>query len=323
MLYNNYNAINKHERREIWNGIDVILEAKTTNSKLDTNKVTKDNPFMQLLNYLRIFKLNYGFLTNGQQWCLIDNSKLTAEKRYLFFDLNRIITDNKFNYFELFWQIFHADNFKKSLNNQSNILFHEQNSEQYRIKLENNLKNLIYGFDGEYSFFEEIGKALYNSTAIDQKFDFATIFENTLYLEFRLLFLAYLEDKYSKLLNKHEGYEPISLWNIYNQIDSESIRHTGWARLKRLFKILNSGEIESSIPLINGGLFDPIKATLLENTFVFNNILLKRILQNLLEDKDGYKRDFSSISPSHLGSIYEGLLEFQFRIDNKPTWVWR
>jgi hypothetical protein len=57
ILYKKYVSINNNERHGIWDGVDVILETKKINTKLDTNKVTRDNPFMQMMDYFQILKV--------------------------------------------------------------------------------------------------------------------------------------------------------------------------------------------------------------------------------------------------------------------------
>ncbi len=90
-------------------------------------------------------------------------------------------------------------------------------------------------------------------------------------------------------------------------------------KLCSLFDILDKGSIPLRIPLLNGGLFNQDKAKLITND-LFTNEDLYKILSNLLINSslEGY-RDFKTLSTKHIGSIYEALLEFEFKIAQEQT----
>ena len=91
---------------------------------------------------------------------------------------------------------------------------------------------------------------------------------------------------------------------------------SGYKKLKDLFTILNDGEYDIDIPLLNGGLFDYKKAELLTTIKLINNEQLLFILESLLmADEEGiFERDFKSLSVKHIGYIYENLLDFDFKL---------
>jgi type II restriction/modification system DNA methylase subunit YeeA len=101
------------------------------------------------------------------------------------------------------------------------------------------------------------------------------------------------------------------------KIERDSL-HDGFFALKHLFEILDEGAEDIDIPLFNGGLFDPARAPLLLTPKIFTNAQLRIILEKLLykthrgETLFDTRRDFKNMSVSHLGRIYEGLLEFRF-----------
>ena len=88
--------------------------------------------------------------------------------------------------------------------------------------------------------------------------------------------------------------------------------------LKTLFAVLNDGAEDIDIPLFNGGLFDPARAPLLTAPKIINNAELCTLLEKLLykthrgDTLFDTPRDFKNMSVTHLGRIYEGLLEFRF-----------
>jgi hypothetical protein len=90
--------------------------------------------------------------------------------------------------------------------------------------------------------------------------------------------------------------------------------------LRQLFVILDKGAEEIDIPLFNGGLFNPSRAPLLNLSKLFDNqtlyVIIRGLLYKELENTAPWKdrRDYKNMSVTHLGRIYEGLLEYTFDI---------
>jgi len=92
-----------------------------------------------------------------------------------------------------------------------------------------------------------------------------------------------------------------------------------WNRLKNLFSLINEGSESRGIPKealfvppYNGSLFNPIKHEFLERCAVGDSYLARVI--DLLSRSNGGFIDYSTLDIRHLGSIYEGLLEFKLKI---------
>jgi hypothetical protein len=190
------------------------------------------------------------------------------------------------------------------------------------VAVEENLKAVIYGYEGEDSLFELIGKALYQANAQPQPPTLDTVYENSIVLLFRLLFVVYFEDKNRELLALHPFYNEHSLQALHQQLRRDVAQrpqqHNGMLALRQLFRMLDQGEGDIDVPLFNGGLFDPQRAPLLKAAKIFDNRTLLSILDKLLfqthrgDTLFDTRRDFKNMSVTHLGRIYEGLLEFRF-----------
>ncbi|MDR0467279.1 MAG: restriction endonuclease [Campylobacteraceae bacterium] len=319
-LKKEYENIEKDERLSTNKNIVVFCESKAYTVEIDNNRV-KDNPHFQLINYLNNLNVRYGFLTNGRKWRFYDNSKKTSQKTFYEIDLEKIVLDDDVEAFKYFYFIFKKDNFSK-IDKKINIEDIRKKDEEAKIDIENNLKNVIYGYDGKDSIFHKIGKAIYKA---DEKTSMEDIYENSIYFIFRLLFIAYFEDRYKNLLDMHKHYRKISLRHIYNLLQNEKDEDlTGYRALKELFKILNEGDVAIDMPLFNGGLFDQDKAKLLNNPKFMDNETLKFILDELFNYGDGqkslFKRDFKALSIAHIGNIYEGILSFRFEVVQEDTY---
>jgi type I restriction-modification system DNA methylase subunit len=305
-----------------YNAIVAICEAKEWKQKLDTGKAKRDeNPHHQLQDYLSTLRIRFGFLTNGRLWRFYDTDRITAKKTYLEFDLQAISDlqdeDEKNTALSLFSLFFGRESYDRTDSQQTSRIEQTINaSADFALEVEENLKAVIYGVNGEESIFELIGKAIHKGN-VSASLD--SVYESSVILIFRLLFIVYFEDKNRSLLNSHPSYQQHSLGMIYQQLrEKNEGLYDGFYALKNLFKVLNEGAEDIDIPLFNGGLFDPVRAPLLLTPKVFTNGQLREILEKLLfKTKRGetlfdMRRDFKNMSVSHLGRIYEGLLEFRF-----------
>jgi Type I restriction enzyme R protein N terminus (HSDR_N) len=306
--------------------ITAICESKAWNKALDTGKANREkNPHHQLQDYLSTLRVRFGFLTNGRIWRMYDTDKITAKKSFIEIDLEKLLAETdaqqKAKGLALFAFFFERDTYAKpTVSNQPRII--EQiiiASSDFTLEVEENLKAVIYGYLGEESLFEIMGRAIQKA---NPKASLDSVYENSVILLFRLLFVVYFEDKNSALLSAHPFYEKHSLKNIFESLrdltEKRAVLHDGIYALKQLFEMLDQGAEDIDVPLFNGGLFDPARAPLLLTPKIFDNAILKQLLEKLLfKTHRGTtlfesRRDFKNMSVTHLGRIYEGLLEFRF-----------
>lgn len=296
----------------------VLCEAKPAHKVLDTKKASKkDNPYIQLLEYLTYSRLPYGILTNGRQWWLIDNTRPSSAKRYIRVNLAEILEDQTLWAFRYFHFLFRKDTYAlRDDARETDIESANRREAEARVRVENDLRSVVYGTDGRNSLFERLGQALYKASKISPTpMNLKEVFEDTLYLVFRLLFIANFEDKYSEQLDAHPWYQHISLRRLHGALSGSLPDFSGWKSLKTLFGSLADGNPAMGIPLLNGGLFDDGKAPLLGLPDAIGNTTLKAVLDDLLLYQGGLlRRDYRNLSVTHLGSIYEGLLDYEFRV---------
>ena len=309
--------------------VTAICESKAWDKTLDTGRADRTfNPHHQLQDYLSTLRVRFGFLTNGRIWRVYDTDKVTAKKTYIQFDLQAICAlDNpseKTQALALFAFFFGRDTYvppasTAGASGRSAIEQAIAASADFTLAVEENLKAVIYGYAGEDSLFEIMGRAIHRA---NPKASMGQVYENSVVLLFRLLFVVYFEDKNHELLARHPFYKRFSLSHIFHSLpsptDPRRALHDGVYALKQLFEMLDEGAEDIDIPLFNGGLFDPQRAPLLLRPKIFDNATLRLILEKLLYKTDrgttlfDTRRDFKNMSVTHLGRIYEGLLEFRF-----------
>lgn len=307
--------------------IAAICESKAWGKPLDTGKANKDNPHHQLQDYLSTLRVRFGFLTNGRRWRVYDTDKISAKKSFIEFDLERLLAltdpDQKQQALALFVFFLRRETYLPPIEaGQSSAIERTlAESGEFALAVEDNLKAVIYGYSGEESLFEIMGQAIYRANA-RHKVELGAVYENSVILLFRLLFVVYFEDKNRELLASHPFYPQYSLQALYLRLRQAGPErgqlHDGVFALKQLFEMLDRGAEDIDIPLFNGGLFDPARAPLLLTPKIFDNATLLEILEKLLfrthrgNTLFDTRRDFKNMSVTHLGRIYEGLLEFRF-----------
>ncbi len=165
--------------------------------------------------------------------------------------------------------------------------------------------------------------------------------ENSLRLLYRLLFIFYAESRNLLDTNNRYYYE-LSLQRLKTEVADRldrglpllSVSYSYWEGLKNLFSLINDGSEsrripreEFYIPAYNGGLFDPEKNAFLEGKRIGDSFLARAI--DLLARSSrsagsgqgagntgkgkGFV-DYSSLEIRHLGSIYEGMLEYRLLV---------
>jgi len=159
--------------------------------------------------------------------------------------------------------------------------------------------------------------------------DLATTYEMALTVLFRLLFIAYAEDKELLPYRTNDRYKTRSLKRKARELadlkQSDNVEFdyssTHWEEFMRLCRAINNGHREWGIPEYNGGLFSEeknISAIGAElATLSVPNELFGPILMNLLVDEtlEGFGPvDFRSLGVREFGTIYEGLLENELSI---------
>ena len=143
------------------------------------------------------------------------------------------------------------------------------------------------------------------------------IYDNSLIVLYRLLFILYGESRELLPLRESASYrQNYSLDAIKHQVaedlgagrvllaDSDIL----WPRLKGLFRIIDRGNAPLSVATFNGGLFDPDRHPFIESNTVGDAHLQQAV--DKLARVGGRFVDYRDLAERHLGTIYEGLLEF-------------
>lgn len=294
-----------------------IGEAKRWGRPLDKKlKEEKDpfeiqNPSLQISRYLWLTGVKWGILTDGKYWRLYERE--TSKRLDIFYeiDLENLIENGSVEDFKYFYLFFRMNGFPLFLEKvyKSSIDYAQEVGQELKENVYQALKTLAEGF--------------LKTSAIDLKeTHLKEIHDISLILLYRILFILYAEHRNLLPLEENQLYtDSYSLdafkKEIARKLDKNvtiaTSTYSYWNRLKELFEIINNGNLELGVPPYNGGLFDPEKHKFLEEHRV-GNFYIAKAIELLCRSKDKAYIDYGSLEIRHLGSIYEGLLEYKLKI---------
>jgi type I restriction-modification system DNA methylase subunit len=302
-----------------------IADAKYWERELDLAKssdrdtFTSQNPSFQIARYLTGTKQNWGILTNGRLWRLYSSKSHLPLGNYYQVDLVQLLEEAPVEALKYFYVFFHKQALLQ-VDGKSLLDRILEGSEEYAVELEADIKERAYdvvellcrGFAADFSHTQ-----LTNATL-------KSIYDNSLTLLYRLLFVFYAEARELLPLTTNASYrENYSLRKLTHDIDeifkkgyelsTSSTQYYHY--ISNLFHLINNGDPKLGVPEYNGGLFDLAEHPFLEKHAIPDLHLIRAIYQlaRITDKKLGREVavDYNTLSERHLGSIYEGLLEFK------------
>ncbi len=340
------------------------LDRKDDSHDTETPEVT---PAFAVVDLLAKEKAPWIILTNGKLWRLYSQRAHSRATNYYEVDLDEVLGRQGFQQdiqdaFRYFWLLFRMQAFRpaeaqwqgklQSLSMLDRLLL---GSEDYAKQLGENLKNRVFTevFPVLAEGFIANMRQRSNGASDLDAAELASVFQGTLTLLYRLLFLLYAEARDLLPIQARE-YHQGSLQRIKDEIKDvagtisgeeavgqiqkgfEADSYRLWQRLKALFHVIDKGSEELSVPRYNGGLFlaerdrndhspEAEAARFLEHERIADRYLARAV--DLLARGIDPKRqdlvfvDYKSLGVRQLGSIYEGLLEFQLRIAGEKLGV--
>lgn len=287
---------------------------------------TYENPSLKIDIYLRETPPEWGILTDGQYWRLYYEKTSHKLDSYFEIDLFDVIARDDLESFKYFYLFFRREAFIKDHATakcfldrvyEGSIEYAKELGEELKQNVYEALKVLAQGFLDWQD----------NHLRPDQE-TLETIRANSLVLLYRLLFVFYAESR--GLLNKDHPYysldslkkEIADKWQRGERIEKWTPNY--WNRLKGFFGLINEGSEARGIPKkdlfippYNGGLFDPKENQFLEQK-VMGDYYLAQVIDLLARARTGGEDtgfvDYSTLDIRHLGSIYEGLLEYKLKL---------
>lgn len=197
-------------------------------------------------------------------------------------------------------------------------------SEEYAADLSSRLRERVYQ-DVVPQLARAIAKArgLRKPTA-DQ---LAETYDMALLVLFRLLFIAYAEDKELLPLHTSDAYREHSLKHMAQRLLDDRRREVAWGdedfywtEVRQLWKAVDKGNPGWSVPPYNGGLFtedgdeSAAKVAVISLPDTDFAPALSALLLDETPEGDVGPIDFRSLGVREFGTIYEGLLESELSV---------
>jgi type I restriction-modification system DNA methylase subunit len=336
-----------HKRKgtnSFYNNAFAIGEVKRWGIELDRfgrdEKDRKRNPSLQIWIYLHDVTPKWGVLSNGAKWRLYCKDRRRDD--YYEVDLPTLLAKDEpknVEDFKYFYYFFRKDAFLPSQEGDPFLDRVLRGSADYAKEIGDDLKENVY------KAMKKVAEGFFNWTQngldIQKEEARETVQKSTMLLLYRFLFLLYAEGKGLLDIGKPRYRESYSFYKLKNEVKEKQdgpmqqrylpVGTTLWFRLKDLFRLINQGseafgipKSELYVPAYNGGLFEPDKNPELEK-WVIGDALLADAIDLLSRSKVNGGRldfvDYSTLEIRHLGSIYEGLLEYKLRIADEDMVV--
>ncbi|HVB76016.1 MAG TPA: Eco57I restriction-modification methylase domain-containing protein, partial [Ktedonobacteraceae bacterium] len=290
--------------------LDQTLKSSSKNADPFTNK----NPSWQIFFYMLHSGLPWGILTNGRQWRLYHAQ--SAHRLEVFYEVDLpALLKSDLKAFMYFYTFFRRAAFDPGPLSLDAIL---SDSTDYARGVSESLREQVYDALRYVAqgFLDYPQNRLTPSPETNKQ-----IYDNSLILLYRLLFILYAEAR--DLLPLHDNAPYRSQYSL-DAIKREVVKQPWilstsgviWARLKELFNIINLGSPPLTVTTFNGGLFDPQRHPFLEK-HVVGDLSLCRAIEKLARVKLQFV-DYRDLAERHLGTIYEGLLEYTLRVATEP-----
>lgn len=273
---------------------------------------TNKNPSYQIAFYIQHSGLAWGILTNGRLWRLYHRDTAHRLDRFYEVDLPALLADNdpaRFLYFAAFFgrAAFEDGPLGVAALLKESADYAQGVGETLKAQVYEALRHLAQGF------LDYPGNRLDRDDPATRK----AIYDNALIVLYRLLFVLYAEARELLPVRRSGMYrDTYSLHAITRDIaagvrlDRQLLPGTAtlWPRLAALFDIIDAGSPPLGVATFNGGLFDPARHPFLTRHTVGDARLHAAI--DKLARVAGEFVDFRDLAERHLGTVYEGLLEF-------------
>jgi hypothetical protein len=217
-------------------------------------------------------------------------------------------------------------------------------SKNFATGLSERLRDRVYG-----KVVPQIAEVLARRHDEQSEEDLDALYETAMMILFRLLFVAYGEDKDLLPYRSNRLYERRSLKGLAQELSRRANEGENqgevtfddsatsmWAEVSSLWDAINQGNSDLGVPEYNGGLFSSDPSTNPRGEYIaeqdLTNDEIGPALFNLLVDQTEEEVfgpvDFRSLSVREFGTVYEGLLEsalarapFDLTLDSDDRYV--
>lgn len=298
-----------------------LCEAKPWGADLNKAASEGRSPRGQLYGYLEDTHLDWGIATNGREWMLVWRGYSRAQQRDLTVDLDAVLSGGQWSpAFAYFYGFFSKTALAGGLVQQA--------LEKSRISGEavgQHLKSNVY------EALLTLGRSIYerHRAEFTEPTRLTSLKADCLTFLYRLLFINYAESRKLLPMSDSDLYRrSFSLLRVKEAVqrDAPKMRPEEYLaisdeksdylrNIRKLFKAIDTGLSSAHIPPYNGGLFRAGDHPFLDSIDIDDRTIAQVVdlLSRTRKDPERFV-DYSYLGVRELGSIYEGLLEYHFRV---------
>lgn len=281
------------------------------------------NPSYQVSFYMQHSATEWGILTNGRLWRLYHRDTAHKADRFYEVDLPALVRSGSAEDFLYFYAFFRRTAFEDYPLGVGALL---RESTDYARSVGDSLKGQVYEALRHLAqgFLDHPRNRLSAEPGTLRE-----IYDSSLILLYRLLFVLYAEARDLLPVRESTDYrDSYSLHAIKRDVRRNLERGrallptsaTLWQRLVDLFGIIAEGSPPLKVASFDGGLFDTERHPFLEDHAIGDGHLQQAI--DRLARVDGQFVDYRDLAERHLGTIYEGLLEYHLEALAEPEEGW-
>ena len=291
--------------------------------------------------------LRWVVLTNGEQWRLLDACALRRYEAFLEIDLYHLLSgeDDPMAAY-LFYRLlrledsleYDEDSGKNKLD--ALIELSTKATEATERYLKTSVSYRLETPGGGDGIMAQLCMGLVHAIDPDRTKSFTAqerdaIYRDATYLLYRLLFILYAEAR-SLLPMDRDDYRAVSLRNLIDEAvdlrqspQKAADRPTSlWKQLSTLFSAIQYSDEYLGIPAYNGGLFEDkdkpyLREYAIENKFLAEALCELAFLPDPEADRPPEPIDYCDLSVRHLGSLYEGMIEYKLFIASEKLYARR
>jgi hypothetical protein len=288
----------------------------------DLGRATKGRHHqVRAIRELRAANLDWGIVTNGVRWRLCHAKSAAPYEEWLEADLDGLLEASELALFGVFQRCFGGTAWSASSAVKDGIGLDELllDSHKRTEAVEKHLKSRVETILQRLCLGFVQGDAAHGGGTSRAELD--EIYRNATYLLYRILFLFYAEARdllpvEEELYARESLAQTVLLARQHQEGEVGADEFSLWKRLTRLFVVVDEGDGELGVSAYNGGLFSDEEKPYLKSHTISDSFLAPALFDLAFEEtKTGPRAiDYRDLSVRHLGTLYEGLLEYKLNL---------
>lgn len=309
-----------------------------------TARRRSETPHKLMERLLATGPAQWGLILNGQRLRLLKRTVVAGRQQYLEVDLETLFESGSDRDFDTFWTLFRAQAFQVGNDGRCLMEVIDEGSRKHAEGVSSTLKASVFNaietlMSALVKQAQEVVRlpiplsdraAQHRRNLAEQALgNLPKLYEQSLILLYRLLFVLYAESRALLPVDNEIYRDSYSLEPLRDEIERPGNAYLPdsfrlWETIQSLFRLIHRGcnTTRLVVPAYNGELFRP-ESTALLNALRVPDDALAEVLRQLsmtppTRDRGRERISYRDLGVEQLGSVYEGLLEFEPRLASEP-----